>query len=740
MIYRDVKQFIRAKLNNRKQLFVYSQHRKYIRICAGFDIETTRIGDYAFMYHWQLSWDNDVLLLRKWSDFELLLQRVNAWLEPKKARLLLWVANMSHEFSFLCRRFEWSKIFARESRQPLTAVTGRIEFRECLSISGQGGLANLARNYCKTQKKLGDLDYTKPRNSQTELTAAEELYCVNDVVILSEWADYIFRDFSDKKLDIPLTSAGIIRSEIKAAAEETGQIEQIRAAVNHLYPDRDTYNYIMKYLFRGGFTHANIWYICCDWPNTLGVDFKSSYPAVMLQSGLCYYPMTKFISCTCDCDGKELTDEKLLTRCMLLVVDFDGIEAKTYHSIESDHKIIATKNAVFDNGRLRSADKIRVLITEIDYKVYQMFYKWEKLTVVKSLCAKRGKLPNYVTKPLQRYFIMKEALKKAGKGDTIEYQNAKARLNSFYGCLVTRLNFTEFYYNQGAPFELELEDGSYRTINTGEWYEKPSKKTYDSMIKKQILSPYWGIYVTSWARFRILSLIAKMDSSKDDYNVLYCDTDSIYFDDTPRNRKIVEEWNRDILKYNKENLPPEFKKLGCLEWINENEDGSPVVYRFKTLGAKRYIKHWNQESEVTVSGMKKGSFEQNIMQPFATDQSYPIFEEYEAEDGSIRKKRLGFVDVEELFLKFTDEFLLCCEDSLKLCSKYDTEPARRGADHHTYCDEYSAEVTDEQGHTETMSEKSGVALVPIPFKINMAEMYLILITQVLEERRRPCKL
>ena len=159
MIYTNVKQFIRAKLNRRKQLFIYSQHKKYIRIRAGFDIETTRIGNYAYMYHWQLSWNDDDLLLRKWSDFEFLISEINQWLQPKKAYILFWVANLGHEFAFLSRRFHWDKIFARESHNPLTAVTGCVEFRECLSISGQGGLANLAKNFCTTQKLKGDLDY-----------------------------------------------------------------------------------------------------------------------------------------------------------------------------------------------------------------------------------------------------------------------------------------------------------------------------------------------------------------------------------------------------------------------------------------------------------------------------------------------------------------------------------------------------------------------------------------------------
>ena len=197
-------------------------------------------------------------------------------------------------------------------------------------------------------------------------------YTQNDVRILSEWGTYIFKEFSDNKKDIPLTGTSIVRGDIKAAAESTGCIEQIRQAVYELYPSRVDYNYYMQYLFRGGYTHANIWYVCAKWDNTIGVDFTSSYPFCML-SNLCYYPMTPFVPCNCECDGKEITDSKLNTKCMIMTVDIDNIERTTYHAIESEHKIVKYQNAKFDNGRLYYAEKIRVCLTELDYDVYKRF-------------------------------------------------------------------------------------------------------------------------------------------------------------------------------------------------------------------------------------------------------------------------------------------------------------------------------------------------------------------------------
>lgn len=719
MIYTDIDRFARSKLRPRtKHEYVYSQHRKYIRISAGFDIETTRIEKYAYMYIWQLSWDDDIILCRTWTDFENFVYKVNEWLQPKKATIIFWVANLGHEFSFLARRFTWEKIFARESHNPLTATTGSIEFRECLSISGQGGLANLAKNYCKTRKLYGDLDYNKRRNSQTPLDDLETQYCINDVRILSEWASYIFAEYSDKGHNIPLTSAGIVRGEIKECAAKKADIKEIRKAVFALYPSRDKYNEYMQFLFRGGYTHANIWYVGVRWKNTIGVDYDSSYPAVMLQK---YYPMTPFVSCNCETDGRYITDDKLQSKCMIIRCNLYNVRRTTYHAIESENKIIRYTNAKFDNGRLYECEKMQVELTELDYDTYTKFYTWDKIEIVDSCCAERGKLPLYVREPLMKYYKIKYNLKKQGLDHTYEYKNAKARLNSFYGCMVTRLNFTEWRYNQDND---DLYNPRGEKIEIGEWYDEPSKKSYTQQAEKQILSPFWGIWVTAHARHNLLSCVAEMDDSTDEINVIYCDTDSIYFDDTPRNRAIIAKYNAVIKDYDARYLPEEFYKIGAFDWIDTDKNGDPVHYQFMTLGAKRYIKYYGDRAEITVSGMKKGTYERQICQPFATENSYPLYETYLDENQTEQKRRVGYVDVNDLFDRFTDNYILACDDSEKLASIYA---------HDTYSDT----VTDEYGNTEVMTEMCGVALYPIPFTLKMDETYILLLQQILEGRRMP---
>lgn len=651
MIYYDVEDF--AKANFRlaaPHKFIKDKRKKYLRVGAGFDIETTRIDKYAFMYVWQVSYGDDVLIGRTWFAFDLFMHRLQHFLDCINARLILWVANLGHEFAFIGRRYTWTKVFARESHQPLVAQTGRVEFRECLSISGMGGLANLAKNYTTTQKAVGDLDYTKLRNSCTPIDTEKELkYIVNDVKILSEWGEYIFKEYSDKRRQIPMTATGIVRNMIKKAAYETGHIQDIKEAVKAMYPNVDTYNFIMKFLFRGGYTHASAWWCMVVWDNVIGADETSAYPSVMLKG---YYPKCEFYPFTPTTDGVHITDQKLQTECVWFIAKFYGIRKKTMHTIESEHKIMNYQKAIFDNGRLQRAEMVRVALTEIDYKIYEMFYEWDKIEIEQAYHAIRGPLPEYVLKPLREAYktkarIKKECKEKGINPDTIpEYRNAKATINSYYGCMVQRLNFNEWVYSPVS----------------GEWHQEASRKAFRQMIANALLVPYWGIYVTAHARYAVCSTIAELDPDMCSTNVLYCDTDSIYMDDTPRNREIIARYNARMEEMN-ESLPPEFIDIGCFDWIGgTDENGDPVRYKFKTLGAKRYLKLHDGVAEITVAGMRKGTLEKNIIRPFATDNSYPYFEKQK--DGT--KKKLGYIDIDELFDKFSDFFVCPVTNRIKM--------------------------------------------------------------------------
>lgn len=50
-VYNNVKAFARSEFGRAKKKYFKERQLKYIRVCCGFDIETTRIEDRAYMYH-----------------------------------------------------------------------------------------------------------------------------------------------------------------------------------------------------------------------------------------------------------------------------------------------------------------------------------------------------------------------------------------------------------------------------------------------------------------------------------------------------------------------------------------------------------------------------------------------------------------------------------------------------------------------------------------------------------------
>ena len=683
--------------------------RDYWKQCSGYDIETTRISDYAFMYHWQWSMGDKIFLGRTWKQYETWVDALQKFLKRCKLRLIVWVANLGHEFAFLQYRHTWSSVFAKTATKPLKAATGKIEFRECLTISGAGGLENLAKNYCKTKKQKNDLDYSKIRNEYTKLYKVEKGYCIADVAILSEWAAYMFDTYIKQPGDkMPMTQTGICRKAVDDAARDTGKYAQIKQAVKNLYPKKkEQYDYLMFHLFRGGFTHANAYWASSDdvneiVDNVIGFDYTSSYPAVMLQSAY-KYPVARFVPIELENDGHQITDSRLNLdkNALIITVTFKGLKPRSMHSIESDHKIINAPGFIpegvyLDNGRVICAETMTVCFTELDYIIYTWFYKWDSLKIINCQCAPKGSLPKYLTKPLLAAYVKKCQLKAAHLDKTPEYQNAKSVVNSFYGMTVQRLVFVDWYF--------DAED------HKKPWKDRVSKVPYWRQIQDKLLSPYWGIWVTAWARYKLLSVVHQLDPDKNYCNVVYCDTDSIYMLDTPRGRQIIKEHNKEIFEYNKE-LPPECWDLGTFDPI-----GGGVHYKLKTLGAKRYIKLANGVAEIVVAGMRKGSYEHAFgSETPPENEDYIIVRVPDPEDKN-RKKEL-YLSEYDLFAHFRDGLMLDISVADKLCSKYT----------------YSAYSADVGGVC--MQELSGVALVPTTFNIKMSDYYKALVKQIKAESR-----
>lgn len=417
----------------------------YLELYCGFDIETyTTESHNGYMYIWQFSIygkdGNFIIIGRTWDEFvkliNLLIYDLNL---SKERRLIIADANLSYEHQFMKKHFQgrWSKVFAKEKRQPIYAVIDDcVEFRDVLMITG-GSLKTLAKEYTTTQKLSGDLDYSIPRTYKTpigsETLGEKELqYCYNDVAILSEFMQYLFNKYIKLDKWIPLTKTGLLRREVKKALASRGNgvKRNIMQEVYRCFPkDYELYSTLMQWCFRGGYTHGNVRHAGKVLHNVKSYDITSSYPYTMLAyDGFPVSPLKQ----------ENPSDfEKLYNSgkyCLIFRCIFTNIKAKTDHAIESKSKcLVISNNAIIDNGRVRSSAVMEVIISELDFINYHLFYTWDSIKIVWVYSSLKGRLPKYLIMPIAKAYEEKAKLKKGGKNKSPEYALQKALVNSGYG-------------------------------------------------------------------------------------------------------------------------------------------------------------------------------------------------------------------------------------------------------------------------------------------------------------------
>ncbi len=650
--------------------------KSFFKMYCGFDIETTKTKNgNTFPYHFQFNINDDYITCRTLNEhlelIDFLVKKTTVKSKKKsKPKMLIFIHNMSYEFSFLRKYYKITKLFAKEKRKPVYFEIDNLIFLDSYLIENKS-LANLAKDYnLSTQKAIGDLDYSKIRNSLTPLTFAEKRYNYNDVKILSEYAEHVyFKQYLIKEGYMPLTNTQKVRHAMKSYIMEKGgkqANDKIKERISQLFPPSALdYRLMFRWLFRGGFVHANKNYANVLLKNIHCVDFTSSYIYVLLCG---YFPMSEFTYC----DNLQEMKKHLEKGCCIMKVTFYNIKQKTNHSIESFSKCINPKNYKLDNGRIMQADEITVYLTELDYEMYCNFYEWENMEIHEFKYARRGRLPEYVIIPMLEFYKNKNSLKGV-KGMETQYMKSKNMLNSFYGCMVTRIVFDEILLDEN-----------------GNWDKKPSNKKYEKYCKA-LLSPYWGIWTTAHARYNELTLLHNLRG------VIYSDTDSHkylhkYHD---YNIGIIDNYNKGV--YNqiidacnhygidktiviqeKKNIPYYSQMNNTLGFASF--DGNYIA--FKTLGAKRYIYlDENLERHTTIAGLPKNF--------------------YVKENNSIYR----------FFTNFTNNYVA---KNCKLCS--------------VYCDDYTSEyVMDEYGNCELMEIESHVTLEEIDFSLTIDTDYFDLI-------------
>ena len=644
---------------------------------SGFDIETytqyTKDSDgnvethYTNMYIAMFQIGSQYIECRTWKDVSNVFKQIEDTLCLGDKKFLLFIHNQDFEFAFagteLNKLGHNVSVFARKKRKPMKIdIDNKILILDSCKITGFS-LAKLAENYTITQKAKGDLDYNIPRNQYTQLTETERRYCKNDVLILKEFAEY----YREKYLDfgkLPMTQTMIANLYMKDIIKREGMNSDVFYLMKKIYPkNKKQYDYIMLF-FTGAYTHGMLRNLFTTLEDGLAFDMQSQYPYVCMSK---YFPMGKFHNL----HDMSKVETFIKNKCCLLDVTFTNIETKYGVTILSKHKLVDVEGATWDNGRLYRAKKARTFITEVDLQYLEMHYDFSIEYNACTYCD-RGYLPKYFRLTVAELYSKKSELKGVA-GKEIEYMESKQKLNGeSYGATVVKVNFMEHVFEDGRWIEREN-----------------SSLDFSTMWRKKDKAPQWGIYITSWARYMILSTVAEI-CKIDPALYWYSDTDSCKTKNDKRILDIMKNKNAEIIKDNqkfinyldlKERYPnTDFSTMG----IFDREDD--LLY-FKSLGSKKYIATTSAGTSTTIAGLPKGKYI-----PYAINAWH-------------KKGIIGAPSIKDIYDTFElGKVIMSTQETSKLCAYYEDE-------------EKTFTVTDLQGNTETINTTSYVSLIPTSFSM-----------------------
>lgn len=572
------------------------QFIEYYNAPFAFDIETSSFYDgenkRACMYIFMFALNGNYVYGRTWEDFDFTLNKLKEVLQLNEyRRIIIYIHNLGYEFQFLIGHERFKDVFARNARHPIKCTMNDCFDLKCsLMLSGMS-LAKTAEDLTsvKIQKLTGDLNYKLVRTWKTSLTKEELEYCEHDVKILHY---FILEEMSKNDNDItkiPLTKTGYVRKYCQNYIKKHTYYPKYREKIKKIAPvDKDLFCLLHK-SFMGGYTHANYMYVGMILENVASIDFTSSYPSVMIRKKYPMQPFTKI-------HIKDLTDFRYCIKNYPCVfeVELTNVIAKKCNHILSRSKCSVCDNAVVDNGRIVSADRIFTYFTDIDFKDFEQFYSYEHLSIGKFYTSSYGYLPKQIIECALKFYNDKTTLKGV-VGKEVEYLVGKGMLNSLFGMCVTNPVNDDIIFD-GKEWNTEKKD--------------ISEALQENYIKnkKQVLVYQWGVWITAWARHELFKGILEIND-----DVIYCDTDSIKF----LNYENYENW---INKYNKKCIDEINKALNYYE-INLNLakpktikgvekplgvwDFEGVYSKFKTLGAKRYAYEHDGKFNITVSGLNK---------------------------------------------------------------------------------------------------------------------------------------
>lgn len=562
--------------------------REYAADFGVLDTETSHAGLTAgWVYQWAVKFAGNYIFGRKPSELiEFFRKLRRKYGLNDKRRLILFIHNASYDLQYLKEYLmqydENMQVMATDAHTFLITDIDGIRILCSYKLSNMS-LDMFSRTYAETYvKAVGEIDYTKVRYQDSELTDTDWFYMFSDVASQYDALQgYLKINGYDRAYKAPYTSTGFVRANCRKASARSLNWHRkfiVSALTLEMYQ-------LCRQAFMGGIT-------ICSWlweGETIRVghngvqkighkDFRSSYPTRQMID---YMPVGKpfWFGAVTD---ESILDMVLNTYCCVFLLHLTDVHIKegiTAPYIPSS-KCLSLVNPLKINGKVVYADSLTIAVTEIDYKWIRKQYTAGNKAVTNMLCFNRGSAPDWLKAEVMKYFTMKCTTDK----ELTLYDWVKALLNSIYGMSATSICRDKWEFNGGTIAKGKAD------------FNKQITHYYNS---RNSFMPYQiGIYTTAWARDALMQMIEAVGYEK----FLYCDTDSVFYISTPENEARLQAMNEEI----------ERRALAAGAYCGDKILGvatdEPELIAFRGLHAKCYAVIEKQKGlKVTIAGIPKKS-------------------------------------------------------------------------------------------------------------------------------------
>lgn len=602
------------------------------------DTETSKLedGSDGWLYQWMFSYpaqyvNKQLVYGRKPSqlaDTLGLIKDVNNLNENSK--IIVFIHNASFDFNyffdFLEEHFgEKVQILAVDNHSIISfSITG-IEFRCSYKLSMKS-LAQWGNDMNITHKKLvGTIDYETVRYQDSPLYKKDWKYLAYDVISLDECVEAQLKLHNDTLKTVPLTNTGYVRRFTRNKFKEN---PNNRKFFKQKALTLETYTMCRKE-FAGGFTHGNRFFSAQTVRGTIRHrDFVSHYPTQQICT---YAPSSAFkLYYQASLYEDSLSINELpKNKCLLVSIIMDNVRIKKgvtmpyLQASKYKENKLEKLEMVEDNGRiLYVKGKSMMIVNEIDIALLVEQYDFD-YTIYKVFEASTDKFPEFLRDVVKHFFYEKSRWKKECKKiakekgkNCPEYREAdlnmmiaKGMLNSIYGMSATDVVRTCFYIDEDKQVWTHDE-------LTPEEIEEKLTKYYES--RNSFMNYELGCWTTAQARKQLFDFIKIVGYE----NVLYCDTDSIFYISTPEIETRIERANADLKKMCDENewyITLDDKRI----YFNQFEDEEEDIYAFRFLHAKCYAyeKHVRFDNKKDADKFAKNS---HVVARYMEDDKYVV--------------------------------------------------------------------------------------------------------------------